>query len=141
MEVFQQRNKNKQKFTEGLFPDYDQQTIELISKKIGCKLPSWNSTSDSPLCSPAEEIQNGRTMLTLTMERKFNTLNYTVEEPCRGLEKFQLVAHDIDQETEENEPPTVRFKIMLDGISYKEVNNVRSMDRQTLIGKRFPPLQ
>jgi hypothetical protein len=142
IEIFRQRSKYNQPCTEGTL-EHDDDIIQWITEKIGCKPPFWNSTSAMPLCFTKEELMNTSILLNQIMSGNFQRLNYTREIPCGGLEKYQLGFTDIEVKEAKGEfikkmtgrdKNTVIIEIDLDDWSYKEVKNVRKMDLQSLIG-------
>jgi hypothetical protein len=137
VEIVQRRNKYWKPCTEGT-PENDQEIIQWVIKKIGCKAPFWNSTSEMPLCLTKKDLQKTTELLFKVMQGDIKLLNYTRELPCRGLEKYQFEFTDIELKEDEyeitNSTPMVRLEISFKDFSYKEIKNVRSMDLQSLIG-------
>ena len=137
VKIVQLRNKYSKPCTGGI-PDHDDETIQWIIEKIGCKAPFWNSTSKMPLCSTKKELQKTTKLMYKLLQWNLKSLNYTREVPCRGLEKYQFEYTDIDLKEDENTlrnfTPRLRLEITFKDWSYKEIKNVRSLDRQSLIG-------
>ena len=113
-EIFQRRNKYHEPCTEGI-PDYDEQLRHWVLKKIGCKPPFWNSTSELPLCLSKEELQRTREKMYQIGAGNHRLVNFTEELPCRVLEKYQVSYDSIDSIENEDElgnsPPSVEFVI------------------------------
>ena len=133
IEIIQHRNRNNKPCIERITED-DNDIIQWITEKSGCKPPFWNSTSEMPLCLTQEETLNTFELLRKIVFGGYNFLNYTRNLPCRGMERYRVEFTDIDVTGVEHANNSVDMQMFFNDLSYKEVKYVRSMDLQSLIG-------
>ena len=116
VEILQHRNKFNKPCNKGI-PDNDEQMIQFVTNKIGCKPPFWNSTSEMPLCLTKEELQKTTELIfqIFNSDGNLNSLNYTrpknYTQPCRVLQKYQFDFTDIDVKEDELGKAIVRLEI------------------------------
>ena len=120
--------------------DYDLLLQRLVLKKIGCKPPYWNSSSQLPLCSNNEKIIEARRLQGEIAYGDAKSIAFSSLVPCRGLERIQydLVDEAFDDDLLSANPFFNRsLGILFDfkESTYKELKHVKSMDYQDLIGK------
>ena len=139
VEVLQRRNKYVSPCTEGS-PDFDSKMMDLVLEETKCKPPYWNLTSSLQLCSKPEEIKTAANLIKGDVFGYTKRKNLTNTLPCRTLEKIQYGARDIPYQygpafmsgTNSN---FIDLWAEFKDSTYKEVINLRSMDRQALLGK------
>ena len=139
IDVLVRRNTKKNPCVEGV-PDYDEKVVNHIMETVKCKPPYWNAIPSLNPCFEQKQLQN-ITYLFAEAVSTSHTMNfYTVETPCRSLERISIDVMDVQtpQRWLEMYPfMNESVGIMLDfkELIYKEVKNVRGMDTQALIGK------
>ena len=141
VDVMVRRNTNQNPCREGI-PDHDKEIAKYVLQSVGCRPPYWSPHfySSAP-CSRQEELRNYRSLLSEASHIGSTKTFYTVETPCRSLERVSYDSIDVklpqnwmkEQSTMTNE--SVGMILDFKEWNYKEVKNVKGMDPQALIGR------
>ena len=139
VEVLVQRSSRQRPCIQGA-PEYDRKIIEYIMKKVGCKPPYWNSTSTLDPCSQKKQHHKILEEISTAVYNGNAKRSFTVENPCRSLERISYDAIDVDTPQswmQKSSWLNESVGVVLDfkEWTYKEVKSVRGMDIQALIGK------
>ena len=139
VDVLVRRNTKKNPCVEGV-PDYDEEVVNHMMERVNCKPPYWNAISSLNPCFEQKQFQDMTYLFAQALSTSHTMNFYTVETPCRSLERISIDAMDVPtpQKWIEKFPfMNESVGIMLDfkELIYKEVKNVRGMDTQALIGK------
>ena len=133
IEVSEKRNKYMTPCTHGV-PDVDDEIMEKVLSETGCKPPYWNSSSSLPLCLKSEDMEKAANLIEGVAFGHVSRKKIIETPPCRTLEKQQFDVFDAPhpENFEWKEEITMWFDFK--ELTYKEVKNIRSMDRQALVG-------
>ena len=131
MEVSYHRRKHSKPCVDGI-PNYDDQIIQWVMAKVGCKPPYWAAISDLPPCSTFEEMKQFYPLMTLATNGKIGTAFDIGDPPCRKMERIQ---YDMtDKDLQDSDHPAVKIRVQYKDSTYKEIKSVRNMDFQALVG-------
>ena len=139
IDVLVRRNTYQNPCINGI-PKYDESVMRYILEKVKCKPPYWNSTSTFDNCSEQKQLKQLSTLIFEAMEIGNIKDFYTVQTPCRSLERVSFDSIDVETPNKWMEQhhwtnDTVGMIIDFREWTYKEVTNMRGMDVQSLIGK------
>ena len=134
VEILESRDKDWAPCIPGA-PDIDDRVRQAILERIRCKPPYWNSTSSMPLCSTFEEMNMTAEMITNVAFGHVSRRKILGTLPCRRLKKIEFLnlyetPHPDDFQWKDEISLWFQFKEQ----TYKEVKNIRSMNKQALIG-------
>ena len=137
MEVIQQRSKSSSTCKEDWLND-DNQIIDQLISKVGCRLPGWNTTLNIPVCDSQDDFAALQVPLISTVDMKF-LKNYI--QPCRQI--FTVIStssikrptlEDLKNKDWENNDTFTMLNIHFKSVGYKELINVRAFNEESLIG-------
>ena len=133
VEVSEKRNKYMNPCTHGV-PDVDDQIIQQVLSETGCKPPYWNLSSSLPLCSKWDDMKRAANLTERVAFGHVSRKTIITTPPCRTLEKRQFDVYDAPHPDLFKWKEEITMWFDFKELTYKEVKNIRSMDRQALVG-------
>lgn len=122
IEVLRRRNKRKEMCVSDDV-DYDKKILDYYLEEIGCRAPYHSTSKNTSVCSSKEAMS--RTMFNIS------AFPFALKHACTSIENINYKYREYDTDDHEND----RFWI---GLTYpekfKDINQVRAVDIQTVIG-------
>ena len=109
--------------------DYDNEMTEQVMKKVGCRLPYYNSINNYSVCSSMKEIMDIWHNLSLAVTRNFLP-------PCKGMEKINYRYEE--KESGKVEPKTFWIDVTINEFTFKvHFNNLNTIFCSSTLSKIY----
>ena len=129
MEVWKRRNKPSKPCVEELGDD-DKLVMQNVVDEIGCKPPYLSSTRSSNICTSISDLRSAYGMLVRVLQ--LDPTNYPP--PCQIIHNLIIDFEEYDLPGDAKSDPFFIVEISQGVAYYKEIEQVRAYDEETLIG-------
>ena len=136
MEIIQRRPNAKQPCKENWTND-DNEIIDQLISKVGCRQQHWSTNLDIPVCKTQDKFVDLRVPRMSTVDASF--LKSYVP-PCREIQTV-ISTTEVKNATEAEltkgeakKPPFTKMHIYFKSMGYKLIRNVRAFNAESLIG-------